>query len=417
MRDDLAQVVTPSDADTQLIPLTPPPGRRRIGYRIAGTAVLAGVVAAAAIGWSGRHTAPARPADRPVGVQGATLVKMDMSTSQTLPGTLGHGTAHTLKGNRDGIVTWLPTPGKSVKRGQQLYRVDDKPVPLFYGGLPLYRTLADRNTVGRDVRIVADNLRALGYSIGRQPGPGERVPQNAPAEQPAPAASGAPTTASSTPAVHRVTVRRGDGVLTASLQAAIKRWQTDLQLPATGTVGPGDVAVLTGAVRVDSIAVQPGDSANATLMSITPTAKVITVLADATQAGAIESGDKVTVQLPDNSAAAGRVAAVGTALMVPEGDTGGANATPKLTVTITVDKPAVIAKIDSADVQVDFIAETHKGVLAAPVGALLALSEGGYAVQIEGGGLVAVEVGIFAKGLVEISGDGLAAGTRVVTTS
>jgi peptidoglycan hydrolase-like protein with peptidoglycan-binding domain len=394
MRDDLAQMVTPSDADTQLIPLTPPPGRRRIGYRIAGAAVLAGVLAAAAIGWAGRHTAPARPAGQPVGVQGATLVKMDMSTSQTLPGTLGHGTAHTLKGNRDGIVTWLPTPGKSVKRGQQLYRVDDEPVPLFYGGLPLYRTLADRNTVGRDVRIVADNLRALGYSIGRQPGPGERVPQNAPAEQPAPAASGAPTTASSTPAVHRVTVRRGDGVLTASLQAAIKRWQTDQQLPATGTVGPGDVAVLTGAVRVDSIAVQPGDSANATLMSITPTAKVI-----------------------DIRAAAGRVAAVGTALMVPEGDTGGANATPKLTVTITVDKPAVIAKIDSADVQVDFVAETHKGVLAAPVGALLALSEGGYAVQIEGGGLVAVEVGIFAKGLVEISGDGLAAGTRVVTTS
>ncbi len=84
---------------------------------------------------------------------------------------------------------------------------------------------------------------------------------------------------------------------------------------------------------------------------------------------------------------------------------------------MTLDQPAVIARLDSADVQVDFVAETHKGVLAAPVGALLALSEGGYAVQVEGGGLVAVEIGIFAKGLVEVKGDGLVAGTRVVTTS
>jgi hypothetical protein len=111
------------------------------------------------------------------------------------------------------------------------------------------------------------------------------------------------------------------------------------------------------------------------------------------------------------------VVAVGTALKTPDGDTGGPDAGPKLTVTVTIDKPATVAKLDSADVQVDFAAETHKGVLVAPVGALLALSEGGYAVQVEGGALVAVETGIFAKGLVEITGDGLAAGTRVVTTS
>jgi hypothetical protein len=96
---------------------------------------------------------------------------------------------------------------------------------------------------------------------------------------------------------------------------------------------------------------------------------------------------------------------------------GAADATPKLTITITADKPATVAKLDSADVQVDFAAETHKGVLVAPVGALLALSEGGYAVQVEGGGLVAVETGIFTKGLVEVTGDGLRAGVRVVTTS
>jgi peptidoglycan hydrolase-like protein with peptidoglycan-binding domain len=387
----------------------PSPVRRRILRIGIAAAVGAAVVTVAGIAWAGRPAAPAKAGNQQISVQSAALVTMDMSTTQTLAGTLGYGTDRTVKGGRTGVVTWLPAPGKSVKRGQQLYRVDDKPVPLFYGDIPLFRALDQRDLIGRDVRVVADNLRALGYDIGHQPRAGEQVAQAA-----APAVSPAP---SAPPVTHWLTVHRGDGVLTAALQAAVKRWQTDLRLPVTGAVAPGDVAVLTGAVRVDSLAAQPGDSADGPLMSVTPTAKVITVLADATQTGTIDQGDRVTVELPDNKNAAGRVTTVGTALKVPDGDQSGPDATPKLTVTITVDQPAAIAKLDSADVQVDFVAETHKGVLAAPVGALLALSEGGYAVQVEGGGLVAVEIGIFAKGLVEVKGDGLVAGTKVVTTS
>jgi peptidoglycan hydrolase-like protein with peptidoglycan-binding domain len=387
----------------------PSPVRRRILRIGIAAAVGAAVVTVAGIAWAGRPAAPAKAGNQQISVQSAALVTMDMSTTQTLAGTLGYGTDRTVKGGRTGVVTWLPAPGKSVKRGQQLYRVDDKPVPLFYGGIPLFRALDQRDLIGRDVRVVADNLRALGYDIGHQPRAGEQVAQAA-----APAVSPAP---SAPPVTHWLTVHRGDGVLTAALQAAVKRWQTDLRLPVTGAVAPGDVAVLTGAVRVDSLAAQPGDSADGPLMSVTPTAKVITVLADATQTGTIDQGDRVTVELPDNKNAAGRVTTVGTALKVPDGDQSGPDATPKLTVTITVDQPAAIAKLDSADVQVDFVAETHKGVLAAPVGALLALSEGGYAVQVEGGGLVAVEIGIFAKGLVEVKGDRLVAGTKVVTTS
>jgi len=434
-------MVKPSDAATEVISLTPPPAspqrrpRARRVWSVVAVVAVAGL-AVAGIGWASRRSTPSQPADQRIAVQTAELVTMDMSSTQSLPGTLGYGTARALKGNRDGIVTWLPAPGKSVKRGETLYRVDDQPVSLFYGGMPLFRSLAKRNTVGRDVRVVADNLIALGYSIGRQPGTGARVAQTttteqtaaeqpttapATAEQTAKAPPAAPTTApSATPTptrtTHWVTVRRGEGVLTAPLQAAIKRWQADVQLPVTGTIGPGDVAVQTGAVRVDSVSVQPGDSADGPLMSVTPTAKVVTVQAEVDQAGVVEQGDKVTVQLPDDSHTAGRVAAVGTALKVPDGSTG-PNDPPKLTITITIDKAAAVAKLDSADVQVDFAAETHKGALVAPVGALLALSEGGYAVQLEGGGLVAVETGIFAKGLVEITGDGLSAGAKVVTTS
>jgi predicted ribosome-associated RNA-binding protein Tma20 len=56
-------------------------------------------------------------------------------------------------------------------------------------------------------------------------------------------------------------------------------------------------------------------------------------------------------------------------------------------------------------------------VLAIPVAALLALAEGGYAVELVDNGsthLVGVETGLFADGLVEVKGNGLSAGDLVV---
>ncbi len=58
-------------------------------------------------------------------------------------------------------------------------------------------------------------------------------------------------------------------------------------------------------------------------------------------------------------------------------------------------------------------------MLAVPVDALLALAGGGYAVEVVEGHvhrLVAVAVGLFddAEGVVQVSGQGLSAGQRVV---
>ncbi|OJF15032.1 hypothetical protein BG844_06760 [Couchioplanes caeruleus subsp. caeruleus] len=369
--------------------------------------VLAGAVAGF---WRWRAAdAARRPADAPIAVQSVALVRQDLSTSESISGKLGYGTPRTLTGNREGTVTWLPRTGTKVTRGKQLLRVDDKPVPLFYGTIPLFRTISGRNTVGRDVRILADNLEALGYSIGYQPSPGERVAQS----RSAPPAS---TKEKGKTVTEWVTVRKGEGVLTSPLIAAVKRWQADAGMPATGSVAVGDVLVLGGAVRVDSVAVQPGAPANGPLLAVTATDKVITVPLEVAQAGSIRRGAKVTVSLPDDKTVPGKVTAVGTAAAKPE-EGGNTEQSPKVTVTVTVDDPRTVAGLDSADVEVLFAAETHENVLVAPIGALLALSEGGYAVQVRGGGLVRVETGMFAKGMVEISGAGLDAGIEVVTTS
>jgi multidrug efflux pump subunit AcrA (membrane-fusion protein) len=60
---------------------------------------------------------------------------------------------------------------------------------------------------------------------------------------------------------------------------------------------------------------------------------------------------------------------------------------------------------------------SRKGVLAVPVNALLARPDGTYAVEVDRRGSreqVAVTVGLFAEGMVEITGSGIAEGTTVV---
>jgi peptidoglycan hydrolase-like protein with peptidoglycan-binding domain len=337
-----------------------------------------------------------------------------MSTVEALPGRLGYGPAVTVKGRGSGTVTWLPKPGTAVRRGEQLYRVDDEPVPLFYGALPLYRPLDQPNMVGRDVRVLARNLRALGYAIGTQPATGERVTQTRTRTSPSPAAS--PAQADS-PEVVRVRVGKGEDVLTTGLIRAVRRWQADLGRPVTGTVGPADVVVLADAVRVESVAAATGDEVAAPLLAVTPTAKVVTLSVEAGEAGGVGRGDEVSVVLPDQKTTAGEVTGVGTEAKPAGEDPPEPGGRPTLTVTVTLADPKAVSGLDAADVEVQFAAETLEGVLAVPIGALVALSEGGYAVQLPDSRLVAVEVGMFAKGLVEVTGAGLAEGTSVVTTS
>ncbi|MEU4161823.1 hypothetical protein [Actinoplanes sp. NPDC026670] len=397
---------------------------RRIGIGLVVAAVSAG-----AFFWlQPRSEAQPTPAATEA-VSSAKLERRDLSTSKTIPGTIGYGQSRAVQGHQEATVTWLPAPGASIKRGQQLYRADDRPVPLFYGGMPLYRSIKGRNLVGRDVQIIANNLEKLGYSLGYRPREGSWVTPPAPEsaaqgeagqgeatqEGPAPKSTGSPeSSASSAPPPSPVKIKKDEGVLTSSMITAIKKWQRDLGLPETGAIAVGDVEILAGAVRVDAVAVQPGAPANGPLMSVTPTRKVITVSAAMAEAASIERGANVTVILPDETEVPARVLSVGRTLAAPEGAVG--DSTPQLTVTVTVNDPAAIAKIDSAEVTVSFTGKARENVLAAPVEALIALAEGGYAVQTQHG-LVAVTTGMFAQGWVEITGDGLAEGDEVVVAS
>jgi hypothetical protein len=429
-------------SDLLSLPAGGPPRNRRVVLVLVLALVLLALTAGGMITVL-RQRSSGDPAAAPTDpVATTTLERRDLSTARSLSGAIGYGAARPLTGHLDATVTWLPKVGATITRGEQLFRADDLPVPLFYGDLPMYRDISGANLVGRDVRIIADNLRALGYSIGRQPGPGEWVTPPAPA---APTGSDPTSTGGTEPDANQsdaksgadqdknqgektttdedrvapvVTgprkIKDGEGVLTPGLVRAIKRWQGDLGRPATGIVVVGDVEVAGGAVRVDSVGGQPGAAANSALLSVTSTRKVITVGAELSDTATIRRGDRVTVKLPDEHTLKARVTSVGRDLDADE--SGAGTGSPKLTVTVTVDNARGIARLDSADVEVLFIGKQVKHVLAAPIEALIALREGGYAVQTPTG-LVAVDTGMFADGWVEITGAGLAEGTSVVISS
>ena len=388
--------------------------------------------------WAGRADAADQKAEIVTPTATTTVTKGDISTTRTISGTLGYGATRVISGSGNGVITWLPVAGTTITRGQRVYAVNDQPVPLFYGKIPLFRDLDTEGTVGRDVRMVLNNLRALGYEVGRQPSPGTVVTQSVPSsadsagaspssaattDLPAPGATTAAPAGAPSPAptqtrpptrVVRRTVHDGEAVLTAALIKAIKAWQRHLELPASGELTVGSVLVLPAAVRVSALSAQVGAPATGELLSTTPISKVITVLADQSEAATVDNGDHATVALSDGTTTPAEVTSVGTALQTQDG---GDPSSPKLTITLVLNQPSKLKQVDSADLQVSFRAQTHKQVLTVPISALLALQEGGYALQTPAGALIAVKTGIFADGQVEVSGTGINEGMTVVTTS
>jgi hypothetical protein len=149
------------------------------------------------------------------------------------------------------------------------------------------------------------------------------------------------------------------------------------------------------------------------LLAATSDEHVVTIPLSTAQDTQVAVGDAVTITLPDGASTAGKISAVGT---VASGTA--SNATIAVTVTLT--HLSADAALDQAPVTVYITTASSPGpVLAVPVGALLARSSGGYAVEVIGAGgsrrLVAVRVGIFddKSGMVQVTGT-LTPGERVV---
>lgn len=304
-----------------------------------------------------------------------------LAADETWTATLGHGTPQTVAASAQGTVTRIVEQDTTVARGSELYRIDERPVILMYGSVPMYRDLRVGDT-GADVAQLEANLSELGY-----------------------------------------TGFTADDEFTQSTQTAVAEWQEDIGADATGTVSRSSIEFLATGGRVDAVAAGVGDavSPNSPILDITGSDQVADFEADVADRNLLAVGSAVTLGLPDGNETIGTVTS-SSVVAAATGGTTGADADPAgaedslLTVEVTLSEPVDEAFL-GAPVDIVVPVDERVDVLHVPVNALLALPEGGYGLEVVGEdgstSVVPVDTGLFADGRVEVSGDGISEGTTV----
>jgi peptidoglycan hydrolase-like protein with peptidoglycan-binding domain len=337
---------------------------RRLGIAVLAVLTVGGGVLA------GRYLSVSDPA--PVTSSSmlptATVVRTTMTDRTEVDGTLGYAGSYTVTAESPGRLTRLPAVGERVERGHSVYDVNGRHVPLFYGETPLWRRLSVGTSHGDDLKVLRSNLKALGYGVD------------------------------------------ATGSFDSRFKAAVEKWQGSLGVAQTGVVAPGDIVVLPTAIRVTELRASPGLPASGEVLTATSTTRQVELDVPVGSQHLVEENAEVTIDLPGGAQTPGHIASVGSVAKAQSaGQPGEGTESATIAVTVTLDKPDAAGKLDGAPVTVGVAGTVHKNVLAVPVSALLATPGGGYRVRVAGSGgqdrEVAVELGIFSEGMVEVSGD------------
>lgn len=301
----------------------------------------------------------------------AQVTRTDLVEEEKLRGSLGYGASKVIGSDGSGTITGLPDVGTVLEQGDSPWQVDGHVGPaVFYGDLPMWRPLRSGVDDGADVAQLEQNLTDLGFGTD-------------------------------------VVV---DEEFDKHTSAAIKAWQDSRGFKKTGVVNPSDVVIEQAPVRVAERKASVGDKLSPEILSITGAQQVIDLDVALDKVGLLSAGAAVEVELPDETRVDGTVAAIGRAATVKQE---GASATVEASVSLT----SPVASLDAAPVDVIVSKAKATGVLVVPIRALVALAEGGYAVEKVSGAttqLIQVKPGAFGDGIVEIKGDGIAEGDSVV---
>jgi hypothetical protein len=363
-----------------------PGRRRRSGWVAAGIAVVLAVAAASAWG-AGAFSAAASPgAEQPGAAAPATaaVVREDVEAVTPVAATLGYAGSFTVTGQGGGTLTWLPQPGQVISQGQVLYQTGNgSPVVLLYGTVPDWRAMSE-GTTGADVSQLNHDLVTLGYASGPDIAAG------------------------------------GWDYYSAQTAQGVQQLDEHLGVAAPpGSLSLGQVVFEPQAIRVSQVTGSLGGPASGPVLQATSGQHVVTIALDTAQESQVKAGDAVTVTLPDGTTTPGVVSAVGTVATTSPASGQGQSPATTIPVQVTLTDPAAAGTLDQAPVTVNITTSSAKNALVVPVGALLAQSSGGYAVEMTGPDnsrhLVPVKLGIFddTDGLVQVTG-ALTPGQRVV---
>jgi peptidoglycan hydrolase-like protein with peptidoglycan-binding domain len=361
--------------------------RRRLVAAALGLAAAGGIAVGAT-----RLVAPAASAADPSASPAATAAtarstatveRRTLTVTEELEGTLGFDGEEQVVNQATGTLTRLPPPGHVIRRGGSLYELDGHHRPvLFIGARPAWRPLGLDSPNGADIQQLEENLAALGYLEAGQ------VDRN----------------------------------WDADTTDAVEAWQGEAGFEVDGTIELGDIVFLPTELRVVSTSASLGArlGPGQPVLTGSTTARVVTVELETDRTDLVAEGDAVEIVLPDGWKTTGTVAEVGRVAVPQQTQTGEAG-TPTVTVTIALDDPEASAAWDAAPVEVEVVRDSREDVLTVPVNALVALLEGGYAVEVvEDDGSTryeAVELGLFQDGRVEVRADDLEDGDLVVVPS
>jgi hypothetical protein len=316
-----------------------------------------------------------------------TVTRQNLSDQTQVSASLGYAGSYSVINHAQGTITSLPAVGRVVTQGHVLYEVNGNPVALLYGSTPAYRSLSEgalaSDVTGPDVQELNADLVALGY-------------------------------------VTRAELSPTSDEFTWWTKVGVEDLQGALGVAQTGTVALGQVVFLPTAARISAVSATLGASVGPgqSVISATSSARQVSIPLDADQQSEVAVGDHVTITLPDNQNTPGVISSVGTVAVAPAA--GSSDSSPTITVLVNPADPGATGTWDQAPVEVSITTGSVSDALVVPVDALLAQSDGGYAVEVVGAGrvhrLVPVSPGLFddADGLVQVTGSGLAAGQQVV---
>ncbi len=308
-------------------------------------------------------------------VETVAVSRRSLTESVEANGSVGHGAVSTLPIDTQGIVTRAPAQDDLLTEGDVAVWVNERPVTLAAGSAPMYRELR---------RVASGERDEAGVRVGLQSG--TDVDQL----QAFLLAEGFDDDGRLEP----------DGIFGVSTERAVKAWQTSVGLPATGRVDRAQIVFVDRPVRVESELIEGDAFTSLTVTSPEPT---ITVTVSAKKRAFFATGATVEVDGPDGTVP-GTVTKT-TRSVSPEGTT-------QYEVEITVEAGALGT---AETIKVTATKTIADDVLTVPARALLALAEGGWAVQVvtpTGPEVTAVQLGDVVDGIAEI--DNIDEGTEVV---
>ena len=329
--------------------------RRRVAIVVAAAVVVGTGVWAVTRSGGGSGDTAASATEAP---ETAEVVRTDIVDRERVDGTLGYrDVGGSAAAPRAGTVTWLAPEGSTVAGGEALFSLDGEPVLLLVGDVPLHRDLV--------VGMRGDDVAMLNRNLGLD----------------------------------------GD-TFTAATANALRDRQSAAGGSATGVLRPDGAVVLSSAVRVGTHALTVGTAATAgaELAAVTSDELVVVVALPASKRGRVDEHAEVAVELPSDEVVDGTIESIDP--VVTEGVDG-----EEPTIEVVISLAGDTGGTDGAPVDVAVTTARADDALAVPVGALLALAEGGYAVEVVADDgtthLVAVELGLASdeSDLVEITGD------------